>query len=471
VATTPFQPRLPSWPAAALIALCLSCASYPERTAEAYDAFRSGQFDTAIELYADPEVTGGEFLAGSEAGTVALAAGDWDRALAEFDRAARRVKEHEDRALVSAEAAAEQLGGFLLNESQLPYVGEGYERVLLHASLALVYLARGDVEGLWVETRRANRLLETEEALYAKQYAAGGLAHFLSALAYEMLDEPDNALIDYRRMLEKGVGEDLAGRAFVRVAERLGRLEDFPEWAERFGPPQEMAPGAAAVVLVAGLGLAPQKREASLTLPTPWGIARFAVPELKASGGAEPALTLELIDAGLAVQSTVLEDVERVMAENLSDRVGWLALRSVARAALRMAAREQLRKEVGIGAALLADVFTLVAERADLRSWTTLPAQFHAARAFVPAGVHGLVLRRAGASYDLGRFELLPGETLIVLARGVGARLHAYPIGGGRLDALPVFTDLATDGEAVSSDAPGVAVPAPVPSPAPSDQP
>lgn len=447
VLTLPPLPR----PAALLGALALfglgSCASYPERTADAFNAFQGGQLERAVELYADVDHTGGEFLAGAEAGTVALAAGDWERAIQEFDRAAARVREHEDRALVSAEAAAEQLGGLLLNESQLPYVGEGYERVLLHASLALAYLAQGDVEGLWVETRRSNRLLESEEALYSKQYAAGGLGHFLSALAYELFNEPDNALIDYRRMLEKGVGVELAGRAALRNAARLGRLEDFPEWLERFGAPAELPEGAASVVLVAGLGRAPVKREMSITVPTPWGIARFAVPEFVTVDGDEVGLDLELADAGLSVASTEIENVRAVMVENLSDRIALLSVRSAARAAVKLTAREQLRKEAGIGGAILGDIFTLATERADLRSWTTLPAAFHGARAFVPPGVHRLAIRRGGATVDLGAFELEPGETLILLARGIGSRLHVHPIGGRPVPPVEGLPNPSPSGE------------------------
>lgn len=446
-------------PAAVLGALALvglsACASYPERTAEAFAAFQGGQLERAVELYADAGHTGSEFLAGAEAGTVALAAGDWGRAILEFDRAAARVREHEDRALVSAEAAAEQLGGLLLNESQLPYVGEGYERVLLHASLALAYLAQGDLEGLWVETRRSNRLLESEEELYSKQYAAGGLGHFLSALAYELFDEPDSALIDYRRMLEKGVGVELAGRAALRNAARLGRLEDFPEWLERFGAPVDLPEGAASVVLVAGLGRAPVKREVSITVPTPWGIARFAVPEFVTMEGESSGLSIDLLDAGLRVDSTEIESVHRVMEENLSDRIALLSVRSAARAALKLTAREQLRKEVGIGGAILGDIFTLATERADLRSWTTLPAAFHAARAFLPPGVHRLAIRRAGLSVDLGAFELEPGETLILLARGIGSRLHVHPIGGRRVPTVDGQPTLSLTGESSSGANPG----------------
>lgn len=423
-----------------LLLVLPACATYPERTARGLEAFRAGRLDEAVTLYSDRDFTRSEFLAGAEAGTVAMAAGDWERAIAELDRAAARVREHEDRALISVESAGEELATLFFNEGMRSYVGEGYERVLVRSLLAKAYLATGNVEGLWVETRRANRLLTREEELYETKYRAGGLGHFLSALAYELLDEPDNALIDYRRMLEKEVGVDIAGRAAVRLAARLRRLGDFPEWVERFGEPPDLPPGAASVVLIAGVGLAPYKYETSITVPTPWGIARWAVPEYSDRPQPIERVQLVLEDAGLAVDGSVVENVRDVMRKNLSDRIGWLAVRSAGRAALKLTAREQLRKETGLLGALAGDIFTLATERADLRGWTTLPASFHAARAFVPAGVHRVgFVAVGGDSVDLGTFELVPGETLIILARTVDRRVFAHAIGGGRVDsaALP----------------------------------
>ena len=64
-----------------------SCASYPERTAEALHAFQSGRFNQALATYSDPDEVGSAFLSGAEAGTVMLTAGDWDQALLHFGRA------------------------------------------------------------------------------------------------------------------------------------------------------------------------------------------------------------------------------------------------------------------------------------------------------------------------------------------------------------------------------------------------
>ena len=80
---------------------------------------------------------------------------------------------------------------------------------------------------------------------------------------------------------------------------------------------------------------------------------------------------------------------------------------------------------------VVGSLFSILTERADLRTWTTLPDTWQAARLLVEPGQIDLTLHAVGGQYqDLGVFELQPGETLFLLARTVGATLHVHSIGG-----------------------------------------
>jgi hypothetical protein len=427
-----------------LLALCCgltACASYPERTAEAYGAFESGRLAEAAKLYADPDTTGSEFLGGAEAGSVAMAAGDWEGAIQHLGKAAASVREYEDRALVSPTSAGESLLTWTVNEGMAGYRGEGFERVMLHASLGLAYLGRGDFDGAGVEARRANKLLESEEALYEKEYAAGGLGHFLSALVYEMQGQPDNAYIDYKRMLAKGVGVQFAGRAALRLSKRLAFQDEYEAWRERFGASfegPEPPDGAATIVVVAGVGAGPYKAEITIPIPTPTGILQWSVPTLVARSQSVQALELGIAGHSTRVRTDVVEDVYTVTKENLEDRIAWLAAKSAVRAFLKRELTQQLDKQSPVLGAIAGTVFTLVTEHADLRTWQTLPNTWQVARAFVAPGEHALELSAVGGeSVALGRFELERGETLFVIARTLGTRLCAHVVGGKRLDLAP----------------------------------
>jgi len=421
----------------ALACALASCATYPQRTAAALADFERGHLEAAQRAFAEPSTTGSAFLCGAETGMVALAAGDWRAAEQHLQRAAAASREIEERALLSPEALGESLVNLALSERAGAYRGEGYERVLVHASLALAYLAQGSLDDVFVEVRRANRLLEGEERLYEKEYAAGGLGHFVSALAYELLDRPDEAYIDYRRMQEKGVGTELAGRALVRLASRLRFDEDLRRWEELYGPDVERPEGAASVVLIAGAGLAPQKQETTIPIPTPDGLVQWSVPTYVRRWQWEGSLVLRSVGQGPGVRASTIEDVAKVAEENLEDRIGWLAARSALRAGLKLALTHQLEHRYDLVGRIAGDVFAFVTERADLRSWLTLPARWSAARLFVEPGEHELVVEaEGGESRPLGRFRLEPGETMIVLARSLGGRVHAHAIGGLSLRAV-----------------------------------
>ncbi|MEW6072264.1 MAG: hypothetical protein AB1726_06650 [Planctomycetota bacterium] len=425
--------------AAAVLALGGSgCASYTARTAGALHDFQRGHLAAAQAAYGDTELGGSEFLAGAEAGMVALAAGDWDGAQASLERAAAAAADIEERALLGPERFGELLGSWVLNDTMRAYQGEGFERVYVHAGLAMAYLARGRLDDVYVEARRANQLLEAEEKLYETSYHAGGLGHFVSALAYELLGDWDDATIDYQRMVEKGVGEELAGRALVRLAGRLGRADELALWVERFGPDLELPAGAASVVVLAGVGLAPFKVEGSLVVPTPDGLIPFAVPIYERRP--QPVAALELVEttSGVGVRTEVLESVADVAVENLEDRVAWMAAKSVARGILKRELTKEAQKKHGLAGRIAGDLFAAISERADLRAWLTLPDSWQAARLFVPPGACTYILEaRGGSSRPLGTFELEPGETLVVLARSVGTDLYAHVIGGRPVEPLP----------------------------------
>lgn len=432
--------RRPRVRALALLALpfVAGCASYPERTGAALADFRAGRFDRAAEGF-EESASGDPFLAGAEAGMVRLTAGDWEGARRSLTRAAEAAKEAEERALLSATDGLENLGTLLVNDTVGTYEGEGYERVLVHASLAIAYLGLGDVDGMRVESRRANQVLEGEEALYESDYGAGGLGHLLSAISYEMQGRLDEALIDYRRMVEKGVGLELAGPRMAELVEFFGR-EDLRGLVADYAPLNEVDGRGATIWLLAGAGLGPFKAEAEISLPTSEGLVRLTAPQYVTRGGA-PLLTLELPDGNAAIRASVVEDVERVARENLADRLALAALRTGARAFIRGTLRHELEEEHGALAAAGVDVLSVLLERADLRAWLTLPREWQAARVPVEAGIHTLELTTSdGRSVPLGRFELGDGETMLVFARDVDGGLYAHPIGGLRVD-----TTTATD--------------------------
>jgi len=413
-----------------------ACATYNDKVAVPLGHFEAGDFASAEAGFADPKRIGSGFLRGAEGGSAALARGDFEAARLRFHEALDAVKEIEERAALGVESIGESLLSLALNEEQQSYIGEGYERVMAHACLGLAYLALGKAESVLVEARRVDELLVAEEQLYETKYAAGGLGHFLSAIAYELIDKPGEAYIDYQRLQEKGVGGDLTQRALVRLSGRLGRARDHERWVEAYGPDTERPDGAASIVLIGGAGMGPSKYEVRIDIPVSGGVFSWAVPQAAAGSGGG-TLALLFPDQALTLEASLLEDVSAVAAKNLDDRIAWLAARSAIRGLLKRQLADQLRDngEHGEFMAFAADIFAIATERADLRAWRTLPANWQGARAFLTPEqpVRVAVGLLGGETIELGTFRLTRGETMFVLARSINGRVYAHAIGGERI--------------------------------------
>jgi hypothetical protein len=420
---------------AALLALLLaSCATYSDRTGAALRDFREANFVAAEITFAEKDNTHSAFLSGTEAGLVALTDGRFDTALVYFKRAFVKVRDLEEAALVDPEALGRGLSTWALSEELSDYVGEGYERVMLHALWGLAYLGLGNVEDMMVEVRRSNRLLVAEERFHGSDYRAGGLATFLSAIGHELTGQLDEAYIDYKALAKLGVAESLHGPSLVRLSRSLGLAEATAQWEAKFGTVSPVPDGSARVILIAGLGMGPTKREARLSVATDDGLLVVVLPEIVYSRHTASPITLHVSEN--AVRSTQLEDIERLASESLKDRTAWLVARSLVRTVVKRELRQKLDDEIGVTGAIIGDVFNMVTERADLRCWSTLPGSWAAARIFVPSGEHSLSVEVPGGGLaDLGRVHLDPGETMFVFARTMNRDIHARQVGGQQVNS------------------------------------
>ncbi len=421
-----------------MVAGAVSCQSYNDRVAGAVDAYRRGNFELAEQRFQDESMTGSAFLSGAEAGMSAFSDGRFEDALGHFQAAERATKDVEERAALGVTNLTESLLTLAVNESQADYPGEGFERVMVHVMLGLCYLTRGQPDEVLVEARRVDEILTGEHDLYGSDYGAGGVGHFLSAMAYELVGKTGDAYIDYVRMHEKGVGGDLVRRSLQRLARREGRANELERWNSEFGGEGPEVPyGWPTVVVIGGMGMGPTKLETKIDVPVKGGVFSWAVPKFDGGSGNISALELIFPESGTRIRSSVIEDVAAVAGENLDDRIAWLAARSAGRGLLKRQLADQMRdNKNGQVLGLLADAFTVFSERADLRAWRTLPRLWVAARAFVPPDefVDIELGEVGGETVSLGRFRMLEGETMFVIARSTDGGLVAHVIGGERED-------------------------------------
>jgi hypothetical protein len=337
-----------------------------------------------------------------------------------------------------------ETAAFLLNDYTRPYAGEDYERAFLNVYSALNYVLVDDYEEALVECRRLNnRLVEINDKYEEKKnaYKEDAFGRYLSGLIYEAedmgsLENIDSALIDYRKALdayrdyEEHYHTSLP-RVFVedylRIAEAAGWLDEARQSLGYEGDVQWLSHGEARslgrIVLIHLNGTAPVKTEDKIIVPTGSGPVAVAFPryEVRTPLCRESELVVTSAEGEVRSPAELVEDVTGIAVQNLQDRMGRIMLKTAARVAAKQVAihaaagaagdrdTEQLVKVV-------LNLVNVLVERADTRSWRTLPAEIYLARVFVPEGTHTLRADFCGRRIPLERpVSLRAGETKFVL--------------------------------------------------------
>lgn len=424
---------------------CSTLTHYPEVTANARLAFSEGRFEEAIALFPAQPDGPDELLYRLERGLVLHTAGKYRESNAEWLVAYEALRGFEGRPSISMRSTLEGLGSLLLNDKVLPYDGEGFERVLLHAYLAMNFTFLGDANGAWVEARRAYEAQREEEQRYEKSYAGqGALARYLSGLVREGAGEIGEAYIDYKKVAELAPYCRAAQVDCLRIAKLRGDVEDEKRWKSLW-PSIEIDPlwesvSAGECVLLFQCGLAPMKVPVELPIPHKDGIAKFSAPGYESRPNPVSGVRL-LVDGQSYGRSEVLEDVETIARQNLADRMALIVAKATTRTAGKAYLTHRLQKRYGDWAALLGSLIAIVTEQADLRAWLTLPKNFQVLRVPLEAGAHHFSIELLGldgnviATRDLGSFRLRPAERLICNVRSVGLSSFSHVIGGEKLDS------------------------------------
>lgn len=293
----------------------------------------------------------------------------------------------------------EQAKTGLINDAVRTYEGEDFEKVLLHFYKAFNYLDlqqpdNARVEVLQVDvkinalTSKANGSALTEEAF----------ARYLGGIIFENRGEWSDAMIEYRKAYEAfklyqkkynvPLPESLK-YALVRLAERQGIEDELKKYREEFGlkdwPSVASRAANGELVLTLHNGLVAIKDETATQAPEPGSnrFIRVALPVYRPR-------TLEVTQARLrigdqTVRLDIVEDVSALAIKSLESHMSTITGRAVARAIAKREATKTAEKGSAI-AGLVVNIAGVVSERADTRSWSSLPAQIHLGRVSLAPG-------------------------------------------------------------------------------------
>ena len=333
------------------------------------------------------------------------------------------------------ESISRNVLSLVTNDTVQAYAGEDFERVMIHLMSAIGYLQAGQPDEALVEARRLDTLLAVFNDKYEKKnvYKEDAFARYLSGILHEADGAWDAAFIDYRRAAEvyredyRAYGTALPAMLLadlVRAASAADRMADIEGLisADRIDQPHrsDEPPDQGNVVFITFAGYAPQKVQDMVVVPTshgPIGVAfpRMVVTPPRCSQG---RLNLYGGDHYFESDLVLVEDINRIAVKNLEDRKGRILAKAIARAVAKQVAIHRIarssdsRNDQRTIEAILNLVNILLVERADTRSWRTLPGRIYMTRMHVPAGEYTVELQACGGTWaDFGPLSVEPGTT------------------------------------------------------------
>lgn len=456
------------------VAICLSlllssCSSLP--TPSVMRALEEGREVDVETMYADyiGEGERDRELALLEKGRAAQLRGDYDISRKAFDGEIEILKGREiyDDTKPDFEV---NTGSVVYNDQALPYKAKLFEIELLRIFQALNYLAAGDLEGAAVEIRNAEYIQRQAEKVRSEEVAAASndeaaeierkasgeyekyfeamdealskvrasflnaYVSFLAGVIYEMNGEPQQAYVSYKQGLLVMPDNQYLRRAVIRLAKKLAMTSDLAKfrqcyphaWAfdERHPP----ASGSGRLVLLFEDGWAPAKREVFISMAA----VAVAYPVYDFPWIEPSPLKVE-IDGGPPGETVPICYVSALAVKALEEESSARIARQTARVLLKggvfaggvvMAAHPAPAvKAVGYVVMICSAIYNNASEKADLRSWLTLPNNVQIFDAAIPAGKHFLSLSGHDATEAKLAFIVQPEGTCVVRVIRLGSRM------------------------------------------------
>jgi hypothetical protein len=369
-----------------------------------------------------------------------------------FEIAYKQVQAQEQAAKIQISRGLKKASAVVTNDNAIAYEIPSYEQSMLHSYQALNHLYQGNLEGALVEVRRANlvqeRALKTnKEELYkaqeemadkgvntnklyenypsmdnlmgnVKNSFQNAYTFYLSGLLYEAGKQPNDAYIDYKRAIEIYPNNIYLQQDVLRLAKKLGMYEEFSQFEQRFGQYKTVdKKNSGQIVIIFEQGIVNRREEVKFNLPvyktnSNVKFFTFALPVYR---GRLSMLTP--INISINEKSYISQEIVRLQSlatKELKDNLPGL----VTRQALRLVAKEQLRQNMkksgGDVGNILASLYNVASEKADTRSWSSLPDNVQIMKLDnITVGHKKLVISYAGKKETIEIDVIENGTTLI----------------------------------------------------------
>lgn len=325
-----------------------------------------------------------------------------------------------------------ELASFVVNDYTIPYKGEDFERAQINLFSAINYARTGVYDEALVECRRLDSLLSMYNDKYEEKnvYKEDALGRYLSGIMYESQGNLEDAYIDYHKAFKtyqdyaRHYGTPMPSslvKDLLRIAQAIGRLDDaaplvgnMKDWK---WPGHKDVRQLGKIVLIHFNGKSPVKQSNTFTVPTLKGPISVAFPSYRVTSPLckSSQLIVKSADTILRTDTEMVEDINKIAVKNLDDRKGRIIAKTIARTVAKQAVVNQLTSDDSVKW-LFNFINTVAIEKADTRSWRTLPGEIRMAIQYVTPGRHEIYSSLCGRDRYLEDIELKAGETKFVIA-------------------------------------------------------
>jgi hypothetical protein len=333
-----------------------------------------------------------------ERGMIHRVNGDYQQSTLFFQKAEDDIEANFTRSISRAAASV------LVNDNVLDYPGEDYEDVYLNAFKALNFIHLNDFDAALVEARRMAYKLENMELrnkgfaeTYARQDSLGhadwtpgksniqnsAFSHYLSAVLFAKTGRPDNARIETQRVFSAMADQQAAYNFNLPPAQELAIVQEPDQYN---------------LLITAFSGRAPIKDQVDvrLFLDEIDSYVKFSFPSLHMYNSVVDRVEIIVGDT-ISYPVYLIEDMDRVSAEVYRVKQPLIYAKALARGIAKTVGANAIRRQaekqsegLGFAAFLLGILGQEVSEKADLRSWVTMPGSVHANVINLPEGHHTL---------------------------------------------------------------------------------
>lgn len=445
---------------------CSSSKGYDEAMKVPEEKFYKGDYKEAARMLLPQVNTKGkdQLLFMMECGLMLHAAEDYKTSNSVLLPAAKLAK-------IIPVSISQQALSLLTNNRNTNYRGEDFEKVLVNMYLGINFLLLNDYESARVEFAAVNNELakiKTESG--QARYKQNIMAKYLTAIAFEIIGEKSRdlrdiefAYIEYKQIHELAPRLNIVKEDLLRVSKRLNYMDDYNDWARKFGHMFNASEedGELVVIFQSGRSAIKKSRGSLLKDPMMEAAIRVTLNTSSLAAGVTVATVLVTLHnaenpipkfikrdnsvnlvranvAGKKFNTYMLEDIEQTAVQNLEDDYKSLYLKVAAEVAVKAAASvaaglaakkiaEQSKKVggfaslIGAAAGLGTGAMLFSQMKPDLRCWHTLPANFQLGREFLPPGNYKVkfeFMGKGGAvSATEKEVEIKKGEKTLVNLR------------------------------------------------------